>query len=388
MNINLHNYESFFLMYVDDELSAAERLSVQRFLQQYPHLKEELRMLKALVLPIEEGIGFDKNDLYKSTGEANLQAEMLLLLDDELPLEDSKLLIEKMAANEKMQESFSQLKKTKLDPQEVLAFPHKKILYKREDRKIFYARFAKWAVAAALVGLAFVLGISVINNKHPKELVSAQNAESKIIGVGLAGKENKMGAAPINEKANILLSKEDIPQEMPKANRSNPSLTSREKNELASAGETKLVQKNKNGIVPKPSPGFFPKNEMANTGMPTEPLPILANNGNLKQNQVPARESNVETANMALVPRETKVKSKADIIDVELNSKQNQYANTSSLHLEEAQNDNHVFMIREQDLSRSKAGILFKRVKRTIARNISMNSDSGLKIAGFEFAAQ
>ena len=386
MNINLHNYESFLLMYVDGELSATERLSVQQFILQYPHLNAELQLLQDLVLPAEEGIGFDKNALYRNTEEENIQAAMLLLIDDELPLGESNQLLQNMASNEKMQESFSLLKKAKLDPLEVLAFPQKEMLYKREDRKIFYVRFAKWAVAAALVGLASVLGISVINEKHPKKLVSAKNAERKIIDVGLVLKENNIGVAPINGKGNVPLSNEVIPQEMPKANGSNPSRFNRKINEQASAGESDLAQKNKNGIVPKVFSGFPRKNEIANTGKPTESLRILANNGNLNQNQIKARELNVETATMALVPKETRGESKADIIDVELNSKQNQYANTSSLHLEEAQNDNHVFMIREQDLSRSKAGILFKRIKRTISRN--MNSDSGLKIAGFEFAAQ
>lgn len=386
MNINLHNYESFLLMYVDGELSATERRSVQQFILQHPHLNAELQLLQDLVLPAEEGIGFDKNALYRNTEEENIQAAMLLLIDDELPLGESNELLQNMASNEKMQESFSLLKKAKLDPLEVLAFPHKEMLYKREDRKIFYVRFAKWAVAAALVGLAFVLGISVINEKHPEKLVSAKNAERKIIDVGLVRKENNIGVAPINGKENVPLSNEVIPQKMPKANGSNPFRINRKINEQASAGESYLAQKNKNRIVPKVFSGFPRKNEIANTGKPTESLRILANNGNLNQNQIKARESNVETATMALVPKETGRESKADIIDVELNSKQNQYANTSSLHLEEAQNDNHVFMIREQDLSRSKAGILFKRIKRTISRN--MNSDSGLKIAGFEFAAQ
>ena len=46
MKIDRFNYEEFFLLYVDNELSAAERKQVEAFVEQHPDLEEELMMLK------------------------------------------------------------------------------------------------------------------------------------------------------------------------------------------------------------------------------------------------------------------------------------------------------------------------------------------------------
>jgi hypothetical protein len=293
-----------------------------------------------------------------------------------------------MASNEKMQESFSQLKKAKLDPLEVLYFPHKKMLYRRKDSKIFYARFAKWSVAAALVAAAFLAGISVVTKQQSQKLASSGNPDAKNIGAGLGRKEDEINDASIIGKGNVLPSQAVSLRGIASINRSNPSPISRKKNKQAPFRKSDWARKNTNTIASNTITVFPLKNETTVSGKPIESLPILANNGNLNQTRVNAWESNVETTTMALVPRDTKRESKTDITDVELNPKQNQYAKTSSYQSEEPLNDNRVFLIREQDLAHSKAGIIFKRVKRTVSRNINMNSGNGLKIAGFEFAAQ
>jgi len=61
MNINLNNYEQWLLLYVDNELSAADRNAVKEFLGQYPYLQQELEALQQATLPLEN-FSFEAKD--------------------------------------------------------------------------------------------------------------------------------------------------------------------------------------------------------------------------------------------------------------------------------------------------------------------------------------
>lgn len=69
MNLTRHNYEEYFLRYVDGELGADERLVVEAFLEEHPDLFEEMDSLQMTVLPQDEVFAFDKNLLYRYTPE-------------------------------------------------------------------------------------------------------------------------------------------------------------------------------------------------------------------------------------------------------------------------------------------------------------------------------
>ena len=66
MLINRNNYEEFFLMYVDGELSAGDRIAVEKFASANPDLQEELNLLKETVLVADNEIVYEhKEELYK-----------------------------------------------------------------------------------------------------------------------------------------------------------------------------------------------------------------------------------------------------------------------------------------------------------------------------------
>jgi hypothetical protein len=65
MEINRNNYEEFFLLYTDNELSAGDRKAVEEFVRLHPDLKEELDILIGTIL-IPQAIEFEnKEELYK-----------------------------------------------------------------------------------------------------------------------------------------------------------------------------------------------------------------------------------------------------------------------------------------------------------------------------------
>src|SRR5689334_11450719 len=90
MNITRQNYEDYFLLYVDNELSIAERKAVDAFIQQYPDLQEELRALQRSVLRVDKQVHFEnkeallKNVPANPVNEANYEEYFVLYGDDEL----------------------------------------------------------------------------------------------------------------------------------------------------------------------------------------------------------------------------------------------------------------------------------------------------------------
>jgi hypothetical protein len=54
--INLLNYETFFLLYADGELSPSEQEAVLKFVEQHPLLEEEFNRIKALTFSPDKGL--------------------------------------------------------------------------------------------------------------------------------------------------------------------------------------------------------------------------------------------------------------------------------------------------------------------------------------------
>ena len=66
MNLTRHNYEEYFLLYVDGELPGDDRLAVEAFLQEHPDLVEEMDDLSRTVLsPADDVFTVDKTLLYR-----------------------------------------------------------------------------------------------------------------------------------------------------------------------------------------------------------------------------------------------------------------------------------------------------------------------------------
>lgn len=70
--IGIDNYEEYFLLYTDDELSEDEKESTERFVLQHPKLQAEFTLLQQTKLPIEKIEFAGKEKLYKKEKERRL----------------------------------------------------------------------------------------------------------------------------------------------------------------------------------------------------------------------------------------------------------------------------------------------------------------------------
>ena len=73
MNINRNNFEEFCLLYLDNELSAGERVELESFVAVNPDLAAELELMQQLKLSPEANFnGFgDKISLFRSSALEN-----------------------------------------------------------------------------------------------------------------------------------------------------------------------------------------------------------------------------------------------------------------------------------------------------------------------------
>jgi len=232
ININRHNYEEFFLLYVDRELSAAERVAVEQFVQENPDLQQELDALQQTMLTQELIFEMpDKASLYRNEAVGinleNHTTHFLMYVDDELSATEKEAVETFVLQHPSLQESFMQLKQTKL-PIESIPFPDKTVLYRSEEKEkkpVVYMHWWRMAAAAAVIGFAFMVwtlspnnldsgsGNETVLSKNTTESPATDNkpsqnnvnANDQLLAATVTDRNNKEFATPNKNSAPILL---------------------------------------------------------------------------------------------------------------------------------------------------------------------------------------
>jgi len=164
--ITRDNYEEFFLLYIDNELSIADRQRVERFVADHPDLREEWEVLQQCQLQPEQPLAFpDKSTLRKPEGDAARVAAPAAAAVDFLSYIDGELAGKELAATEdfirrhpQALQELEQWRQTISHPDNTLTFPDKESLYKKEDgKKIVWLPWFKAGVAAAIAGVVALL---------------------------------------------------------------------------------------------------------------------------------------------------------------------------------------------------------------------------------------
>lgn len=181
MNINRYNYEEFFLLYVDNELTKAERLEVEAFVDANPDLREELNILNELKLKPETGIRFNGKELLMKPeagngliNATNYEEFFVLYVDDELTAAERREVETFAASNPALQQELNLLLQTKVEPEHAIVFPDKSLLYKqpKTDRKPVFILWTRVIAVAAMLLVA--LGIFWLTNRQPGNEVAGK----------------------------------------------------------------------------------------------------------------------------------------------------------------------------------------------------------------------
>ncbi len=210
MEINRHNYEHYFLLWVDNELCAKDQKAVDSFIAENPDLAEELILLQEAKLPNDELFLFSyKSSLLKNAQEGialhNYETYFLMYVDGELNKNEEAEVELFVLQHPQLQAQFLLIQQTKLQPEQ-LVFENKDVLFRKEkiSGSIMYLQWRRMAVAAALIGLAFSVWMMAPTTKLSKRsaIESLMKIQEKSINTNT--KPNKTNQIQTLEAASVM----------------------------------------------------------------------------------------------------------------------------------------------------------------------------------------
>jgi len=193
MEINQHNYEHYFLMYIDNELSGEEMASVNDFIMQYPNYANKLEALQQLKISPATLIFENKFSLYKLSEQ---DEQCIAYLENEMTNEEKASFENKLSANITLQSTVKQWQATFITPPTTIEIApnFKNSLYKKSAQiKPLWATvtFKRWASVAAI--LVVVIGYNLFNAKNKQAALSFTNNN---------GVKTELNKAAVIERAN------------------------------------------------------------------------------------------------------------------------------------------------------------------------------------------
>ena len=374
MNINRNNYEVFFLLYVDNELSAPEKNTVEIFLQNNPDLQEEMTMLQQSIVKPDTVVFENKKSLLKEEAIADADEKLLLLLDNELVGEEKAAIKKLIVTDAPAKAAWQIFQQTKLSADDAIVFADKQSLYRKEGGRVVAFRWWRVAVAAAFIGFAILGGIAYYNS------------------TGKIGTNQTAVAKPV-----ILKNK---PVQSVQSRQIQPGINTTA-NETTAAKEQ--IQKDKQGAekitVPKDekiSPQ--PLNKKENDAMVADKKPLEKPSNNLPRpyfdNVNKPGSNNTEVATVSPKTQEDNSSTRGKNNGNEINNKDNDNAvaavvPASFTDTPEENKDQPFFEEERNKKGRTKLGGFFKKMKRVFERKTNTSSnDNNIRVANMSFAVQ
>jgi hypothetical protein len=382
MNINRHNYEEFFLLYVDKELSAAEGKAVDAFVLENPDLQIELALLQKAIIKADD-IVLDKKDwLYMEEDITALQENLLLYADDELNEAGKKTIDALLAEDKQAQTQWAVLQQTILQPDMSVVFADKQSLYRKEPARV--VAFKWWRVAAAAILLFGSLwtGISIYKNagtSKPDLVKNYETSPDKKVTNSTPGKTTVTNQT--DEKftvENITATTAQKNKEVQPEENNKPVVEKINDQNTNSSNKNITVQNND-----KKSDNNLPKPALQNINNDVSNETTVRNV--LPSNTTSNRVSGNNEAVVKLTPKEHK-----SIVENASNNKTDPditaIAVVNTNETDNEKNNNRYLNVDNNKQKRSALGGFLRKAKRVLERNTNVKTGDGIKIAGFEIA--
>lgn len=146
--INLHNYEEYYLDYIEGNLSAEHTAQLLLFLENNPNIKSELEDFEIIDIKAYQKTKIEKEPLKKYVDEQNIDHYIIASLEGQSDEYDNNELADYLSKTPEAIALSDRYKKTILTPSE-LEYPEKEELKKRVPVIYFWAPLT--GVAAALL---------------------------------------------------------------------------------------------------------------------------------------------------------------------------------------------------------------------------------------------
>ena len=384
MNINRHNYETYFLLYVDNELSAAERKMVETFVRVNTDLEPELRFLQESTLPVEPVAFKSIDQLYKKTVELDaLQEDLLLYMDNELDTVHKRELETRIKADQAVQKELQIWEQTRLDEKDQVVFKDKHLLYRHEGSRIVQFRIWKYAAAAAVLLFGMYTGYLALRKETPSKTETANHSERP------AGKTETLSDPEKEKKNDAFKDSNKLPGE-------NLASNNDLQTEKVQGREPVTVKHNDKQATNYSVAGNPSKKENA----------IIANSDFKNINKQESNESQQLTVlNKDRIERQSPEKltgkNEGELANNKLSSPERPVtdinilppmpdanARTAVFNENGSGTEDRIFYMKEENINRSRIGGVFRKMKRMIERNTNIRTGNGVRIAGFEIAAK
>jgi len=171
LTINHDNYDTWLMLYLDNELTAAEREAVEAFAKANPAVQEELDGLRETMLQPELPVAMPGKErllmpeLWNEEALTLQQQQLLLLADNELPAVEKALLENTISQSPQLQKEWGLLQKTKVAAGMPIEMPGKDQLYRHERTRVIpFGRVIRFAAAAAILGFGWYFVNNLVLN--------------------------------------------------------------------------------------------------------------------------------------------------------------------------------------------------------------------------------